>query len=578
MKQATKTPRTKVHNTFDAAASGEPARLARILVSAAILCGAIGGAAWGMYRWSQTRNCNWIIERGRELILTHGSADEQAASIGRWRDQTRPRWPSSEGALIDAMYAAGPAESPAVRAMLESIARIQFGPRREDWQRWYRNRDALDAGEVPSVPRSERVTLKSRWTAPVGLTAWFSTILAMDGKVYVASLGEAASDPTDIADGIVCVDGSSGQSELWRAPPMDGLRDVIGISSGDQRLFGLCRNGRVYACDLHGQVIWVQQAGNVGLGPPLSMNVDRDSSPDVVVAVEDCRVVALNGDNGQPLWQTSPLANGAKGLGAVLSSSSSLVWVTWPDGQVVALDARNGARRAELRLESGSLGGVVLTPERGLTAGWVGDRRGRIWSLHRQDRTGWQLLPCSPPGRAELELWAGPRTLRTEDALPLVVSAPTGPYRGNRASVWAVHGSETRWRVPISGAVTASLLIANLNSTPAAELVIATMQPEDDGVSGALHVYSNRGHLLAMRKLPAPVECTPVLADVTGDQKLDLLLADQAGRLHCFETRAAGVVEWGSCGGDPHNTHNTLNAFSFGQRVNGMQWNWTPED
>jgi hypothetical protein len=72
----------------------------------------------------------------------------------------------------------------------------------------------------------------------------------------------------------------------------------------------------------------------------------------------------------------------------------------------------------------------------------------------------------------------------------------------------------------------------------------------------------------------APLECGPVIADVDGDDQLDLLVAEQDGRLHCYDTGVSGAVYWGVPGGDRFNRREAESAYSFGQVPHGFQWAW----
>jgi len=76
--------------------------------------------------------------------------------------------------------------------------------------------------------------------------------------------------------------------------------------------------------------------------------------------------------------------------------------------------------------------------------------------------------------------------------------------------------------------------------------------------------------------MPAPIECSPVIADVDGDMRLEVLVADQRGWLHCYATGRIGPVEWGLAAGDSHNTRNREHAYSFGQTPCGAQLRWKP--
>ena len=77
-------------------------------------------------------------------------------------------------------------------------------------------------------------------------------------------------------------------------------------------------------------------------------------------------------------------------------------------------------------------------------------------------------------------------------------------------------------------------------------------------------------------RFDAGLECPPVVADVDGDHRLDILVADRAGRLHCYDTRSPGAIEWGLPLGDAHNTQNAENAYAYGQTPVGFQWRWRP--
>ena len=92
-----------------------------------------------------------------------------------------------------------------------------------------------------------------------------------------------------------------------------------------------------------------------------------------------------------------------------------------------------------------------------------------------------------------------------------------------------------------------------------------------------LTVVSALGHVLQRVELDAPVECSPVVADVNGDNHLEILVADQSGRMYCYATPGFGPVEWGLFGGDSRNTRNAANAYAFGQTLFGRQGQWKPE-
>jgi hypothetical protein len=555
--------------------------------SAAILrflfaCAAIAGAVWGANRFLIWRATQWVVREGEAIIQPAAGPGDLDASVRRWVEKTQATWPRDLDALVDALYAVGPAGSPAVRAMLERVARVNYGDRDGDWERWHENRESYTGDAAPSVGSRERVALKPRWKTAVGLTGWFSSILVLDKQVFVSSLGSALEDPNDLDDGVVLIDGTTGKPELIPSPVFDGARDVLGLSAGDDRIFAVCRNGVVFAIDREGHQQWVQRLKGAALGPPMSLDINQDGVVDVLVVTRGGRVEALDGSRHTTLWTSRELSPGLQALGAVLSRGAGRdVWVTLPDGAVALLDGRTGKERAVHQQPPGTLGGVV-TDGLGLTGGasgaWFADRYGRLWSAagNRQPPT---FLPASPPAGDGLTLIAAARTIQRKlGEQPLLLLCPTSPDPDKGASVWALDLMGTYWRAPLPGAVWSTPLVANLNSASGCEILVATIEAGNEGrLTGQIRVFSGSGHPLFRMSIPASIEATPTLADVDGDNRLELLIADQSGQLHCFSTNSAGPVEWGSLGGDPHNTRSSRNAYSFGQRPSGLQWKWRPE-
>jgi hypothetical protein len=134
------------------------------------------------------------------------------------------------------------------------------------------------------------------------------------------------------------------------------------------------------------------------------------------------------------------------------------------------------------------------------------------------------------------------------------------------------------WRYGVDGAIWGTPAIADLNGDHDPEIIVGSIVPGADGhPTGLLSIVSRDGHLLRREALPAAIECSPVVADVDGDGRLDILVADQSGLLHAVTTGSIGPVEWGLFGGDSHNTRNAVNAYAYGQLPVGRQWAWKPE-
>jgi hypothetical protein len=276
--------------------------------------------------------------------------------------------------------------------------------------------------------------------------------------------------------------------------------------------------------------------------------------------------------------------NGAA-LGAVLaagrlsSDQRQEILATLPDGRMQVLAARTGEVRWSGTAGTDVLAGPILSGGRSEgPAAYIADRDARVWSLVRAGGSVKSVLAWDVLTRASEGCVAAPRLLARSGRPPLLVICPTSSYADLRASVCALEPEGVRWRYAPGGTIWATPALADLNGDRRTELVVASIDVDGRGHTiGVVSVLSSEGHCLRRIELAAPVECSPAVADVDQDERLEVLVADQAGWLHCLATGRVGPVEWGLAGGDSHNTRDAENAFRYGQRSAGMQWGWKPE-
>ena len=543
------------------------------------------------------RSLGWQVRRGLQALTDADSAARIRAALDRWESETRPNWAERREELITYLYSEYPLDDLRVRLLLTRVTGADYGERREDWQRWYEARRRLYGGQSPVVPRREAVVLKPRWTAPVGLTTWFTTILPLDGQVYVAALGTGFDDAEDRADGVVRVAGTTGTAELIFTLPTEhrGPHDVIGLAAGDDSLFAACYNGFVYCLDADGRTLWHTHVGDPIVAPPLAVDTNSDGVTDVIVATRGGKVLALSGRQGKTIWVASvarprvgqAMLGATLSLGNLLGGDDAELLVTMPPGDVAALALRSGRALWQRTLSAGIVAGAVSVagPSRLGPPAYVGDRAASIWSLVGSGRNleavCWQSLGV----RSDETLVAGLRTLgiqgagaeRTAVNGAWLLACPTGEYAGRWGAVCALSPEGVQWRLPVGGAIWGTPAVADLNGDGRPEIVVASIEVGPTGQTiGVLLVVSASGHIVQRVPIDAAIECSPVVADVDGDSRLEVLVADQSGRLHCFGTEGYGPVEWGLFGGDSHNTRNAANAYAYGQRVFGYQWTWRP--
>ena len=329
------------------------------------------GACAARWYWRRA-GLAWSVQRGLKLLTGADSVTELAAALDEWENQTSPRWHHRRNDLIVHLFSDCSLEDGRIRALLTRVSGADYADRLEDWQRWFETRQRLRRGEQPKVKAKQRVRLKLRWKAPVGLTAWFTTIIPLDGQIYLASLGASFDDESDTADGIVRVDGQSGSAALIFQPPDGRPRDVLGIAAGEECLFAACRGGFVYCVTLDGTPRWKSRTGGTLAGPPLALDINEDGVTDVMVPMSDGRVVALSGRNGNTVWVApAPGRSRARGgagrepgaalaAGKVIDDTCRDVIATTPDGNIRVLAASNGKLRWQGALAAGTLAGPVV--------------------------------------------------------------------------------------------------------------------------------------------------------------------------------------------------------------------------
>ncbi|MGE0481761.1 MAG: hypothetical protein AB7Q17_14945 [Phycisphaerae bacterium] len=568
-------------------AASRPTRgRARVSPGAVLLAFALLGAAGGAWWLTRTRGLDWSVSRGLQLLAQAGSSDAADHAVRQWERETGAAWTNRHEELAARILNRYEVDDPRVQRMLARVTGTDYGDRTADWQRFRDDWKRRRAGEPPKLASVDRVRLERLWRAPVGLTAWFSAVLPIDDAVYVASLGAAFDDAGDEADGVVRVRADGAVEYLFRSTER-GPRDVMGLAAGDDGLFVACRNGFVHFVNRNGVERWKQNIGAAIIAPPLSLDVNRDGVSDGVIAARGGKLAAISGVSGKIIWSTAGARrHGAPGdesvgvrlaAGRVLGGSAPDILVTAADGSVRVLTASTGATRGETSAAAGILAGPVANSAVDGVGGYIADQRATIYRVERA-RGGLRVAPTwSAALDFSASVVAAPRTVGAPDGPPQVLVCTAGPFEGPGSSVGLYGVEGARWRVGTRGVVWGAPVVANLNEDRALEIAVTTIERDAAGAErGVLVILSSAGHVLREIALEAPAECSPAVADLDGDGKLELLIADRAGWLHCFATHGRGPVEWGCLAGDSHNSGESENAYSYGQSPPGYQWGWKP--
>lgn len=560
-----------------------------------------GGSVTLLGAWYlRVRGLEWSVRRGLELQAAAQSPADLQAALRRWEHETASYWESRVDEFVEYVFAHHTLEDPRVRRLLTSVTDADFGDQPEDWRRWFEGQRRLRRGGPLAATSREAVPLQPRWQAPVGLTTWFSTIFAIDGVIYVAAHGTAWEDPDDHADGIVRVDGRTGEAAFLFQPPDRPPRDIVGLAAADGVLLAGCRNGQVYCVEPGGALRWKASAGARIASVPLVFPVARGGPLGVGVVTEAGKLVVLNVANGKTIWIADTPSSGLAALdeaarnvaprpplaatlalGDVLAEPGDELVVVTPRGDVRILSASNGRVRWQRAGDAGGVAGAICWGSPGGQAGpaYLADLAGGLWSLVHAGKDAVAAPLWISPSRRPRGIVAGVRTVTPPGATySLLLACSAGAAGEAGGSLALVGGSGVRWRYPLGGIIWGTPAVADLNGDRKPELIVTSFEPPSARLGrGWLTILSTEGRLLRHEVLPAAVESSPLVADVDGDGLLEVLVADRSGLLHCLATQRLGPVEWGSIGGDIRNTRNSAHAYSYGQAPYGYQWSWQPQ-
>ena len=566
-----------------------PLRLALLTVAVA---GLIIIALVGLWLLRHQR-LEWSIDRGLTALAETNSPVAFDAALDLWEQNTAPYWRNQRPRLTERLFNHHDLANPHVRALLERVSGVSYGDRLDDWRRWYDNHRRIAAGRRPDTPRRQEIEIEALWEAPVGLTAWFTTILPLGQQIYVPSLGTTLADTADDYDGVVRVDGQTGEAALVFTPPDRAPRDILGLALANGKLIAACRNGFVYELTPMGELQRYFYAAGTIVSPPLTIDLNDNGTEDLIVVTKDGKVVAFSGETASTPWvrhlpggppatgPNQPLVSVGMATGDLHPQPGPEIAISTLNGELYILSAARGEILWRYGLAPGNLAAPLTFSNTADAQAplFVADGAGRLWAAVRDGR---RYQPQAMPfrhGRAAGAAVAALRCLDTgPDLPPWIIYTAAGNWTDAGGTVSAVSDRGLRWRYQFDGVLWAAPAIGDVNADEESELVVPTLRADDNGaITGRINFLSRNGHCLHYLDLDAAVECAPVLADTNADARMELLVADQAGYLRSYALRGRRQIEWGAALGDGHNTQNALNAYSWGQRPANLRWRWQPD-
>lgn len=308
-----------------------------------------------------------------------------------------------------------------------------------------------------------------------------------------------------------CFDEKTGE-ELWKFRTPYDVESVPVISDLDndgksEVVFCVQHNG-VYCLNAdNGSVKWMLDSisshqGNVA---PLVVDCNNDGVLDVVcgfrgrpnsdklagfkMAHYGDYIMALNGENGMPIW-SAPTGAGVHASPFLFEESG--------EKRIATLDSYGEFQVLDLK-------GVVIKS--------IGFGYSKYMSPVMFE--GYLLL-------ADYWIYIGDDAFeKQENGFNKLIDEKSPTHSGT-----------------MEGAQSATALVADV-------LGLGTQQFISVSESGDLYISDKNGKALKELEFPGGAEATPLIKDVDGDGKLEILIASLDGYLYCYETNSTGEVFYG---------------------------------
>ncbi|MDW8297375.1 MAG: hypothetical protein RMJ97_10895 [Raineya sp.] len=404
-----------------------------------------------------------------------------------------------------------------------------------------------------------------KWKTYIGQTTYRSNILLHQNKIWLGSNGNTLDATSqDEFDAVFTLDAKTGKIEQKIMPFIpDGQKkdlndlDVNGIAIEEEKLYFGIDEGYLYAYDLkQNKILWhyktpfleKENTGNVE-GCPVLADLNQDGENDVICNVRGRGVVALNGKTGVPLWiQMLTYDNGAflcsplcvdvnnDGIDDVISGG----WNSGGLGReslLYALNGKNGQILWNYSLGTGLKSSPILVEKGSKKAIVVASTYSVVHYVDLQGKHLYALDLNLPSGQIS-GLYASP-TITPNETLAI----GTSWWSDNDDGLWIAHlksadieqENSYGYRIVSSKAqnffpanrITASAVVGQITHKKNWQLAVPTEK-------GELLIYDETTRKLERYKLPAGSECTPLLADIDNDKKLELLIASYDGYLYCY--------------------------------------------
>jgi outer membrane protein assembly factor BamB len=420
---------------------------------------------------------------------------------------------------------------------------------------------AIAAGTIGALAQKPITTqFPLKWKTQIGITTYRTNMRMHNGLLYIGSNGASRAGRNDELDGVYAIDPKTGSVKATYKVPFAGDNDVTGIAIADNKLFFGTDNYYFFCFDLKtGSELWKKPLPYDVESAPVNEDFNRDGIMDVAFSVQGHGFYALSGKDGSELWRQDSISSHEGNVAALLVDVNN-------DGVKDLVTAGRGASNSDeidgfkmahygdyhfvLDGKTGDLlwirpsgAGIHASP---FLFEVNGEKRIALLDSYGEFQVvGLQGNEISTTGFGYNQFSTPVMTYDEH----LVIGNYSMTY-SDEVLVRSDYDSVLR---PGDAAVVNSVALGEDNATVSATTMIAdvlgtgTVQGVGVTESGILFIMRTDGRELLKLKLSGRgAEASPYIADVDGDGKLEILIADLDGYLYCFDTYSKGKVEVGA--------------------------------
>lgn len=382
-----------------------------------------------------------------------------------------------------------------------------------------------------------------KWKQKIGITTYRSTLQFFNGKVIIGSNGKSSKAFSDQQDGVYVIHAKSGMIETHIRQNTKADNDVTGIALSHNRIYFGSDNNRFYAYDWEYHKIWEQDLGSDIEAAPSLEDINADGVLDVVVGTEEGRVMILNGQDGQAFWNV--LVPYQPSWTYPVERSFMAAPVTIDVNRDGIRDVVVGSRNGSFYAFDGKTGSILWSFRTETPSGIHSSATYTEGKFTVTDSYGY-LYQVTKSGRVSL------KKSMLGKAAPLFFSSPI--QLPNTKTVALARNGAINFTFPSKKTkgfrthkISASPLIANVVGDEKQEVLFLTE-------NGWLYCFDFEGNIVGRFSLPYGGEATPLIADIDGDSQLELVICTNDGYIACYGLQTNGPVIWGQFRANPYNT------------------------